>query len=162
VRNFANAARTLSGSADDLFGTIDELQKFTSMLADNDDLVMEVNAQLAEVSSMLADDRDELSTALATLAGALADIQDFIRDNRVAIKSNVDKLARTTQQLVDNRASIGEALDIAPIAATNVVQAYNPGVGMLMGRGLLLEYFADTPPVLPLPITDGVPLEGGR
>jgi phospholipid/cholesterol/gamma-HCH transport system substrate-binding protein len=162
VRNFANAARVLSGSADDLFGTIDELQKFTSMLADNDDLVREVNVQLAQVASMLADDRDELTTALATLADALADIQDFVRDNRVAIKSNVDKLAQTTQTLVDNRASIGEALDIAPIAATNVLQAYDPEIGMLMGRGLLLEYFADTPPALPLPITDGVPLDGER
>jgi phospholipid/cholesterol/gamma-HCH transport system substrate-binding protein len=162
VRNFADAARTLSGSADDLFGTIDELQKFTSMLADNDQQVMAVNNQLAQVSSILADDRDELTTALATLADALADIQAFIRDNRVAIKSNVDKLAQTTQLLVDNRVSVGEALDIAPIAATNVVQAYDPSTGLLMGRGLLLEYFADTPPALPLPITDGVPLDGGR
>jgi phospholipid/cholesterol/gamma-HCH transport system substrate-binding protein len=31
VRNFADAARTLSGSAGDLFGTVDELQKFTTM-----------------------------------------------------------------------------------------------------------------------------------
>ncbi len=36
VRNFAAAAQTLSGSADDLFGTVDELQRFTTMLAGND------------------------------------------------------------------------------------------------------------------------------
>lgn len=160
VRNFANAARTLSGSADDLFGTIDELQKFTSMLADNDQQVLKVNGQLAQVTETLAADRDELTTALATLADALADIQAFIKDNRLSIKSNVDKLARTTQQLVDNRASLAEALDIAPLAATNVVQAFDPKTGTLMGRGLLLEYFGDTGPALPLPITDGVPLGG--
>jgi phospholipid/cholesterol/gamma-HCH transport system substrate-binding protein len=157
VRNFADAARTLSGSADDLFGTIDELQKFTSMLADNDQQVMRVNGQLAQVASMLADDREELSTALATLAGALADIQAFIKENRIAIKSNVDKLAETTQLLVDNRASLGEALDIAPIAVTNVLQGYDPDSRWLLGRGLLLEYYP-----LPLPITGAVPLEGGR
>lgn len=161
VRNFADAARTLSGSADDLFGTIDELQKFTTMLADNDQQVQDVNKQLASVSGTLAADRDELGTALATLADALADIQKFIKDNRLAIKSNVDKLARTTQQLVDNRASLAEALDVAPLAVTNVVQAFDPATGTLQGRGLLLEYFGASAPALPVPITDGVPLDGG-
>lgn len=161
VRNFADAARTLSGSADDLFGTIDELQSFTHMLATNDKQVHDVNEQLAQVSQTLAADRDELGTALATLADALADIQDFIKDNRLAIKSNVDKLARTTQLLVDNRVSLSEALDVAPLAATNVVNTYDPESQTLQGRGLLLEYFADAPLALPVPITDGVPLDGG-
>jgi virulence factor Mce-like protein len=163
VRNFAEAARTLSGSAGDLFGTVDELQKFTTMLATNDDQVRGVNTQLDQVWRTLAADRDELSTALGTLATALADIQAFIRDNRTAIKSNVDKLARTTQQLVDNRGSIAEALDVAPIAATNVLNAFDPATGTLQGRGLLLEYLsAREAPHVPLPITDGVPLEGTR
>lgn len=163
VRNFADAARTLSGSAGDLFGTVDELQKFTTMLATNDDQVRGVNTQLDQVWRTLAADRDELSTALGTLATALADIQAFIRDNRTAIKSNVDKLARTTQTLVDNRASIAEALDIVPIAATNVLNAFDPETGSLQGRGLLLEYLADPDaPAVPLPFTDGTPLEGPR
>jgi phospholipid/cholesterol/gamma-HCH transport system substrate-binding protein len=161
VRNFADAARTLSGSAGDLFGTIDELQKFTNMLATNDKQVLDVNAQLAQVSDTLASDREELTTALATLGDALANIQAFIRDNRTAIKSNVDKLARTTQQLVDNRASVAEALDLAPLAATNLTQAWDPVSGTLQGRGLLLEYAKESGPALPLPITDGVPLDGG-
>ncbi|MDQ3788105.1 MAG: MCE family protein [Actinomycetota bacterium] len=163
VRNFAEAARTLSGSAGDLFGTVDELQKFTSMLAANDDKVRGVNTQLDQVWRTLSADRDELSSALRTLASALADIQAFIRDNRAAITSNVDKLARTTQQLVDNRASVAEALDLAPIAATNALNAFDPATGTLQSRGLLLEYLADpAAPVVPLPITDGVPLEGPR
>jgi virulence factor Mce-like protein len=161
VRNFADAARTLSGSAGDLFGTVDELQKFTAMLAANDDRVLSVNGQLDQVWRTLSADRDELSTALRTLASALADIQAFIRDNRTAIKSNVDKLARTTQQLVDNRASVAEALDLAPLAVTNVLQAFDPASGSLQGRGLLLEYAAaPDAPALPVPITDGVPLNG--
>jgi phospholipid/cholesterol/gamma-HCH transport system substrate-binding protein len=159
VRNFAEAARTLSGSADDLFGTIDELQKFTTMLATNDQQVMTVNSQLAQVSETLAADRDELTTALSTLGSALADIQKFIRDNRLAIKSNVDKLAATTQLLVDNRASVAEALDVAPLAVTNALQAFDPQTGSLQGRGLILEYL-DGWHGVPIPITDGAPLEG--
>lgn len=160
VRNFADAARTLSGSSGDLFGTVDELQKFTAMLATNDDQVRSVNTQLDQVWRTLSADRDELSTALRTLASALADIQVFIRDNRTAIKSNVDKLARTTQQLVDNRASVAEALDVAPLAVTNMLQAFDQESGSLQGRGLLLEYATQDAPALPVPITDGVPVNG--
>jgi phospholipid/cholesterol/gamma-HCH transport system substrate-binding protein len=156
VRNFADAARTLSGSADDLFGTIDELQKFTSMLAANDRQVLDVNAQLAQVTETLAADRDELTTALATLARALGDIQGFIKDNRLAIKSNVDKLAATTQLLVDNRASVAEALDVAPTAVTNAYQAFDPATGSLQGRGLILEH------LFPVPITGGTELGAPR
>lgn len=164
VRNFADAARTLSGSQGDLFATIDELQKFTTMLAGNDRQVLEVNNQLATVWQTLAADRDELSTALNTLGLALADIQAFIRDNRAAIKSNVDKLAATTQLIVDNRASVAEALDVAPLGVTNVVNAFDPESGTLQGRANLLEYLSQTSPTtgpgdlpLPLPLTSGGP-----
>ena len=156
VRNFAEAARTLSGSAGDLFGTVDELQKFTTMLAGNDKQVQSVNAQLDQVWRTLSADRDELTTALSTLASALADIQGFIKDNRFAIKTNVDKLARTTQLLVDNRASVAEALDVAPLAVTNVLAAFDPGSGTLQGRANILEY------LVPVPITGGQVVEPPR
>ncbi|OLF05013.1 ABC transporter substrate-binding protein [Actinophytocola xinjiangensis] len=148
VRNFAQAARTLSGSADDLFATVDELQKFTTMLAGNDRQILSVNTQLDQVWRTLSADREELSTALNTLGTALADIQAFIRDNRAAIKSNVDKLARTTQQLVDNRASIAEALDTIPLAVTNFYGAYDPASESLQGRTVMLDYF-------PVPLVGG-------
>jgi phospholipid/cholesterol/gamma-HCH transport system substrate-binding protein len=160
VRDFAKAARTLSGSAGDLFATVDQLQSFTSMLAGNDRQVLSVNNQLDQVWRTLSADRDELSDALRTLAGALGGIQDFIRDNRAAIKSNVDKLARTTQLLVDNRASLAEALDVAPLAATNVFNAFDPASQTLQGRALLLEYIAKAPP-LPVPLSN-LHTGGGR
>jgi virulence factor Mce-like protein len=160
VRNFADAARTLSGSAGDLFGTVDELQKFTSMLARNDDHVRGVNTQLDQVWRTLSTDREELTSALSTLATALADIQGFIKDNRLAIKSNVDKLASTTQLLVDNRASLAEALDVAPLAVTNALQAFDPASNSLQGRGMPLDYAPGVP--LPVPFVDAQPVEAPR
>ncbi|GAA4530271.1 MCE family protein [Amycolatopsis samaneae] len=149
VRNFAELARTLAGNSSDLFGTVDELQKFTTMLATNDRQVSDVNRQLARISETLAANKDELTGALRGLGGALGDIQAFIRDNRGQIKSNVDKLALTTQTLVDKRASVAELLDVAPIAAQNVVNAVDPVTGTLQGRGNLHEYFG-------LPVTGPV------
>jgi virulence factor Mce-like protein len=155
VRNFAQLANTLAGSKDDLFGTIDELQKFTGMLAGNDRQVAAVNQQLAQVWQTLSADRDELSGALRTLGAALGDIQAFIRENRAAIKSNVDKLAQTTQLLVDRRASLSEALDVAPLAVSNVLNAFDPASATLQGRADLLEY-------LPLPVAGQVYTGGSR
>ncbi|GAA1983682.1 MCE family protein [Amycolatopsis minnesotensis] len=141
VRNFADLAKTLAGSKDDLFGTVDELQKFTSMLAGDDDKVRGVNKQLTTVLQTLSADRTELSGALTTLGSALADVQDFIKKNRALIKTNVDNLARTTQTLVDKRASLGEALDSLPLAVSNVLNAFDPKTGTLQGRTVLPEYY---------------------
>ena len=52
----------------------------------------------------------------------------------------------TTQLLVDNRASVAEALDVAPLAVTNVVNAFDPASQTLQGRANLLEYLKDPPP----------------
>lgn len=155
VRNFAELAKTLAAYKDDLFGTVDELQRFAAMLSGNDRQVATVNEQLAQVSQTLAADRDELAGALHTLGAALGEIQAFIRENRVAIKSNVDKLAETTRQLVEHRASLAEALDVAPLAVTNVLNAFDPGSNTLQGRSVLLEY-------LPLPVAGQVYLGGQR
>jgi ABC-type transporter Mla subunit MlaD len=133
------------------------------MLAGNDRQVAGVNQQLAQISRTLAADRDELAGALAELGPALADIQAFIAENRSAIESNVDKLAAITQLLVDQRASLAEALDVAPLAATNVLGAFDPASGTLQGRSNLLEYLAPpsagpaapTAPAVPLPLVTG-------
>lgn len=141
VRNFADLAKTLAGSKDDLFGTVDELQKFAGMLAGDDDKVRGVNKQLTTVLGTLSADRRELSGALTTLGGALADVQDFIKKNRTLIKTNVDNLARTTQTLVDKRASLGEALDSLPLAVSNVLNAFDPKTGTLQGRTVIPEFY---------------------
>ncbi len=164
VRNFAELARTLSGSEDDVFATVDQLQAFTTMLAENDRQVAAVNELLAQVTGTLAADRDELSAALAGLGVALGDVQGFVRDNREALRSTVDRLADVTQTLADQRASLAEALDLAPLAVTNALGAFDPATGSLHGRVDLLEYLVSYPTApaapapavaLPLPVTGG-------
>jgi virulence factor Mce-like protein len=163
IRDFASVAKTLSGSQDNLFGTIDELEKFTAMLAGNDSAVREVTGNLSRVARTLSGDKGELAGALHDLGAALADIQAFIRDNREAIKSNVDKLAGVTQVLVNDRASLSEALDLAPLAVTNLENAFDPASNTLQGRANLLEY--EPGGLLPLPAAGPVlqtPKAGAR
>jgi phospholipid/cholesterol/gamma-HCH transport system substrate-binding protein len=168
IRNFAEVAKTLTGSQDNLFGTIDELQKFTAMLAGNDRAVRDVTGNLGRVAATLSDNKEELAGALNTLGAALADIQAFIRDNRAALKSNVDKLAGITQVLVNDRESLSEALDVAPLAVTNLENAFDPASGTLQSRANLLEYESAPPGAaarLPLPASGPVlvaPKQGAR
>jgi phospholipid/cholesterol/gamma-HCH transport system substrate-binding protein len=157
VRNFAQLARTLAGNSGDLFGTVDELQRFTTMLATNDQQVSGVNQQLSQISGTLAANSGELAHALDSLGQALGDVQAFIRDNRGAIKSNVDNLVTTTRTLVEQRQSLAETLDGVPLAVSNVLNAIDPATGRLRGRGNVLEYY----PALPLPATGDVYTNGG-
>ncbi|HEU5470297.1 MAG TPA: MCE family protein [Actinophytocola sp.] len=153
VRELGKAAHTLTGSQDDLFSTVDSIQKFTTMLAEHDRQLRVFNDQLAGVSQFLAGEREDFAAALAELASALGTVQGFIQDNRARIKSNVDKLAGTTRLLVEQQASLSEALDRAPGALTNLLGAYDPARGSIDVRANLNEFSLVPPP--PLPATGG-------
>ncbi|MBO2464837.1 MCE family protein [Actinomadura violacea] len=155
TERMAQAAKTLSGSQKDLFSTIANLSKFTSMLKTNDGQVRQAEQQLADVSGFLADDRQELDAALKALAAALAKVKAFIHDNREQIRTNVQKLSKITQLLVDQRRSLAEALDVQPLNVTNVLNAYDPRTRTLMGRGDLNEMS------LPLPTAGQAAPAGG-
>ncbi len=139
IDQLGQASKTLSGNKDDLFTTLTNLQKFVTMLKNNDGQVRLAEQQLSSVNGFLADDRENLGGALKQLATALVAIKRFIQDNRKRLKSNVTKLASITQVLVDQRASLSEALDTIPLAAGNVLNAYDPVHQTLDGRGDLNE-----------------------
>jgi phospholipid/cholesterol/gamma-HCH transport system substrate-binding protein len=178
ITEYGGLSKTLGGSAGNLFASLAYLQQFTTMLKQNNGQVQQAEQQLAEVSGFLASDRQELSAAISELAIALGQVKTFIGSNRSLLAANVNKLASITSLLVAERASLAEALDVAPLAADNVVNAYNTTTHTLDGRGDLLEFTqgqgalttSDSPagtvavpvselallPPLPLPSTGGV------
>jgi virulence factor Mce-like protein len=139
INRLAQATGTLSGNKDDLFATIENLAKFTTTLANSDGQVRKFENQLADVSGFLAGQRDSLAATVKQLGTALTLVSDFIAKNRDRIKSNVDKLASVTRVLVQQRSSLAEALDIAPLALGNVVNAYNASSGTLDARPIINE-----------------------
>ncbi|MEV7728793.1 MCE family protein [Streptomyces sp. NPDC087917] len=154
IREFGKAAKTLDGSSEDLFATLGQLQTFTTMLKDKDGDVRTAQERLDDVVSFFADNKDDLAGALAELGKALAQVKTFIQDHRGELKQNVDRLVPLTQTLVDQRASLAEALDVAPLAAANVVGAYNENTRTLDGRANLNEISMGGP-LLPLPVAGG-------
>jgi phospholipid/cholesterol/gamma-HCH transport system substrate-binding protein len=139
ITQLGQATRTLSGSRGNFFATVDNLEQFTQMLNQENSQVQLAQNQLARVFGFLSGDRQELAGALSELATALGQVKYFIASNRDLITSNVTKLASITKILVNERASLAQALDVLPLAVDNVVGAYDPQSHTLDGRGDLRE-----------------------
>lgn len=131
----ADLLETLSDNRNELVGTIDALQRFTTNLAQNDTGVRRVNADLATVSQQLNGEREELAAAFKNLAVALGTVADFVKANRDSLTSNISGLADVTQVLVRNQQALTEVLDVAPLALQNLQGTYDPQTGTLDTRG---------------------------
>lgn len=158
VSQMSQLAKTLNGSQNDFFATVSNLQKFASMLQSNNSQVQTVQGQLSDVSGFLAADRANLAAALKELAAALGQVQQFISDNRSGLQTNITKLQSITAILVKERSSLAEALDNEPLAAQNLVNAYDPRTGTLNARGDLNEISMGACSYLSNPHQTGCPL----
>lgn len=139
ISKLGKAAGTLSGNSGDLFSTVENLAKLSKTLAGSDQTVRQFEQQLADVSGYLAGEKENLSKTVTELGTALQSVKGFIENNRGRIKSNVDKLASVTQVLVEQRGALAETLDIAPLALSNLANAYNASSGTLDTRPNLNE-----------------------
>ncbi|MEU1332775.1 MCE family protein [Streptomyces sp. NPDC005865] len=152
IEEFGKATKTLDGSSDDLFATVRGLQSFTTMLKKKDSGVRTAQERLDTVVGYFADNKDDLAGALKELGTALGQVKTFIKDNRGELKKNVERLVPITRTLVRQRTALAEALDVAPLAAGNLVGAYDTGHGRIDGRANLNEISMGGP-LLPLPAT---------
>jgi phospholipid/cholesterol/gamma-HCH transport system substrate-binding protein len=133
------ALQTLSGGRNDLFGTVKNLQTFTSMLATNDQQVRRLNTDLANVSDQLEGERGDMAAALKNLAVALDEVSSFVHDNRAGLGKNIGQLASVTGTVAKDRDALAETLSNAPVALSNLQNAYNPASGTLDTRAAIGE-----------------------
>ncbi len=134
LTGFSQAVRTLAENRDDLFGSLDNLQTFTTALATIDAQVGRFNDNMAAVMAQLEGEREDLADAITLLSSALADVARFIEDNTALLDTNVGRLADVTLALVQQRAALAEVLEVAPAALGNLARAYNPDYGTLDTR----------------------------
>lgn len=146
IGNAAALSETLAGSRKELFDTVTQLQSFVSTLAANDAQVRQFTSQLAQASNFLAGERTDLGAALRELSLALGEVAAFVQDNRAILRSNVDRLTEVTAVLVRQREALGQILDTAPTALSNLNNAYNSSSGTLDTRLNIEELRA--PPIL--------------
>jgi virulence factor Mce-like protein len=134
LTGFSQAVETLATNRDDLFGSLDNLQTFTTALATIDAQVSQFNDNMAAVSDLLANEREDLAAAVKLLSSALADVASFVKENAAQLSTNVNRLADVTLSLVQQRSALAQVLDVAPAALGNLAHAYNPDYGTLDTR----------------------------
>ena len=134
VRDFSTAISTLSDGRDDLFGTVRNLQVFTTALARSDDQVKAFNTDLASVADQLAAEREELALALKNLAVALSEVASFVKGNRATLSKDIEGLADITGTLAKQKDALTEVLEAGPVALSNLQLAFNPSSGTLDTR----------------------------
>jgi phospholipid/cholesterol/gamma-HCH transport system substrate-binding protein len=137
ITKLSQAARTLADSRGDLFGTVRNLQQFTSALHASDGQIRLFNQQLAQVASDLASERTDLAGALHELGLALDDVSRFVKQNRAKFHTDIQGLEEITGLLVKEKSSLNETLAVAPIALANLVHTYQPDIGAIATRGNL-------------------------
>ena len=134
LADFSTLVGTLSEQRGDLFGTITNLQQFTTTLANRDATVRAFNRDLAVVAEQLEAERTDLATAVRQLSVALGEVASFVRENKDDLTVNITDLSTVTQVLVDQRGALEDFLDVAPTALSNLQLAYNPTSGTLDTR----------------------------
>ena len=134
LSGLSQAVSTLAGARDDLFGTISNLQQFTTVIAQNDSTVRAFNTDLAAVAAQLNGERTDLATAIRQLSVALAQVAVFVKENKDNLTYNITNLASVTKVLVTQKRALKEFLDTAPTALSNLQLAYNSKSGTLDTR----------------------------
>lgn len=130
----SRAAETFGEGAGPLFETVTQLAAFTTTLAQNDKLVRAFIRDLADVTAQLSDEREEIQGALASVADAVGTVRTFVRDNKEALVTDVEKLTRVMKTINSERASIDDALRVAPVAIGNLGLAFNHQTGTIGSR----------------------------
>ncbi len=139
LKNFGALTKTLADNKDELFGTLTQIEDFTSTFAKNDETVRRFNDSLASGADLLAGEREELAAVLRNLGVAMKQVRGFVHENRASLTSNIAGLNRISKVLVKRRGQLDEILRVAPAALNNLYLAGNVEQGTLDTRDNLGE-----------------------
>ncbi|OBH08204.1 MCE family protein [Mycobacterium sp. E1747] len=138
----SQAVSALGDHSQDIFGTVKSLSILVSALQQSTDLMVQLNQNLATVTGLLADDPTKINDALRDVHAVIDDVRNFIADNKETLGTTSDKLASLSTALNESIDDIKQSLHVAPTAFSNLVNAYHPAQGSLVGA-LTLNTFAN-------------------
>lgn len=131
VTDFGKLTGSLDANKEKFFDSATQLAGLMETLAKNDDTVRTFTSSLASVSELLAGERDELAASMRNLATALGEVKTFVTDNKQVLGDDLASLNRLAKVAVKRRDELGQTLDNAPLALSNLYRAYNPQAGTL-------------------------------
>jgi phospholipid/cholesterol/gamma-HCH transport system substrate-binding protein len=142
VIEMSQAIAMLGDHSGDIFGTVRNLSLLTSALQGSTDVMQLLNQNLATVTGRLAGDDGAVGAAIADLSAVVSEVRTFVADNRETVGVTSDKLAAVSTTLTESLDDIKQTLHLAPTAAQNFVNIYQPAQGTLTGA-LAVGNFAD-------------------
>ncbi|MBP1823317.1 MCE family protein [Mycobacterium sp. OAE908] len=133
LAQLSGVGRILADGSGSIADIITNLQTFVTALRDSNTSIVQFQDRLATLASVIDDSRSSLDAALKDLSVAVGDIQRFIAQSRNHTAEQIQRLGNATQNLVDHQKSLEQVLHVAPNAASNAYNYYNPNSGAPAG-----------------------------
>ena len=134
IRRVSELTRTLSDNREALFGTVRNLQSFTTVLAQHDGDTRTFLTELEKVSAQLDAEREAFSTAIRELGVALGEVAGFVKDNKAALSADIASLAKVSTVLDRQKELLGALVDIGATGISNYSHMYTPSARTFNSR----------------------------
>jgi phospholipid/cholesterol/gamma-HCH transport system substrate-binding protein len=133
IIKLSQAYSVLGDHSHDLFSTIKNLSILVSALQGTEDLMGQLNVNLAAVTGLLSNGPTQVGDAVKDINDVVGDVQSFVADNRESLGTTSDKLASVTTALNQSLDDIKQALHVAPNTFQNFLNTYQPAQGSVTG-----------------------------
>ncbi len=142
VLEMSQSVAALGDHSDDIFSTVRNLSLLTSALQGSTEVMQLLNQNLAGVTGRLATGEGAVGAAVNDLSEVVGEVRTFVTDNRETVGVTSDKLAAVSTTLAESLEDVKQTLHVAPTAAQNFINIYQPAQGTLTGA-LAVGNFAD-------------------
>ncbi|WP_319448758.1 MULTISPECIES: MCE family protein [unclassified Mycobacterium] len=133
IIKLSQAFSALGDHSSDLFTTVKNLSILVDALQSSQDLLRNLNQNLAAVTGLLSNDPNELGSAIGDINAVVGDVRSFVADNRESLGTTSDKLASVSTALVHSLDDIKQVLHVGTPAFSNFLNIYQPAQGALTG-----------------------------
>jgi phospholipid/cholesterol/gamma-HCH transport system substrate-binding protein len=133
VIKLSQAFSALGDHSKDLFSTIKNISILVSALQSSQDLLRDLNGNLASVTGLLANGPNEVGNAITSINDVVGDVKGFVANNKESLGTTVEELGKITTTLNESIPDIKQLLHVAPNAFQNFLNIYQPAQGALTG-----------------------------
>lgn len=133
IIKLSQAFSALGDHSNDLFTTVKNLSILVDALQSSQDLLRNLNQNLAAVTGLLSNDPNELGGAIADIDAVVGDVKSFVADNRESLGTTSDKLASVSTALNESLDDIKQVIHVGAPAVSNFINIYQPSQGAFTG-----------------------------
>jgi phospholipid/cholesterol/gamma-HCH transport system substrate-binding protein len=142
IIELSQAFSALGDHSKNIFSTVKNISAVVTALQSSQDLLRQLNQNLAAVTGLLANDPNEIANAIRDVNSVVGELTTFVAANKETIGTTSDKLASVSTALNQSLDDVKQTLHIAPTAFQNFVNIYQPAQGALTGA-LAVNQFAN-------------------